>query len=172
MPWRNGLGVTLEIARRPAVGSEFLWRLSLATIAASGPFSIYTGYRRSVTLIGGDGFRLGIGDADPVVLDSIGATALFPGDAATACALINGPCSDLSLMVREPGRILSVTRVRCMQAQVTPLAAGTLNAFFCLNGQASVALADGPMAAEQGQEDIELALHDTWLPGAHAGAVR
>jgi len=75
---RNGGGVTLEIAREPATGSEFLWRLSLATVAASGPFSMYAGYQRSVTLIGGAGFRLAVDTRDPVVLDSIGAACCFP----------------------------------------------------------------------------------------------
>jgi environmental stress-induced protein Ves len=171
MPWRNGSGVTLEIAREPAAGSDFQWRLSLATVATSGPFSTYAGYRRSVTLIDGDGFRLGIGDSDPVVLNSVGATALFPGDASTVCALINGPSSDLSLMVREPGAIVSVTRVQCVAAQVTPLQAGALKALFCLSEDAILALADDSMAGSQGRDDIALALHDTLLLGAQTGAV-
>src|ERR1700722_4668538 len=111
MPWRNGMGVTREIARDPATGEDFRWRLSLATVASSGPFSSYAGYRRSVTLIEGKGFELRVGSQDPLVLDRVGATALFPGDAAARCTLINGPSTDMSLMVRLPGSILSVVRI-------------------------------------------------------------
>jgi environmental stress-induced protein Ves len=171
MPWRNGAGVTREIARAPAAGSEFLWRLSLATVASSGPFSNYPGYRRSVTLIGGDGFRLDIGDSDRVVLDSIGATAVFAGDVPTGCALIDGPSSDLSLMVREPGRIVSVTRIQCTAAQVTPLPAGALKAFFCLSAQAILTIAGGLMAGIPGPKQFGLALQDTLLLGPQGGAV-
>ena len=74
MPWRNGMGVTREIAREPAEGEDFRWRLSLATVASSGPFSSYAGYRRSVTLIEGEGFQLKLGAQDPWVLDRVGAT--------------------------------------------------------------------------------------------------
>jgi environmental stress-induced protein Ves len=170
MPWRNGLGVTLEIAREPGAGCEFLWRLSLATVASSGPFSNYAGYRRSVTLIAGDGFRLGIGDGDPVVLDSLGATALFAGDASTTCALINGASSDLSLVVRELGAIVSVTRIQSIAAHIAP-ESGAPSAIFCLRAAAIVTLADDAVGGMQGREQFELALHDTLLLGSKTKAV-
>ena len=37
MAWKNGLGRTAEIARQPASGDGFDWRVSIATIAADGP---------------------------------------------------------------------------------------------------------------------------------------
>jgi uncharacterized protein len=162
MPWRNGSGVTLEIAREPPAESEFLWRLSLATVEASGPFSNYAGYRRSVSLIDGDGFRLEIGDREPVLLDSVGATAMFPGDASTTCTLINGPSSDLSLIVSEPGVIVSVTRIRSVAGHVMSLQAGMLKAFFCLSGGVVLTLTD---------DSMELATHDTVLLGLQTETV-
>src|SRR6202035_3919738 len=44
MPWRNGAGITHEIAREPAHGALFSWRLSLASLQVNGPFSPYPGY--------------------------------------------------------------------------------------------------------------------------------
>ena len=58
MPWKNGQGVTREIAREPAEGEDFLWRLSIAEVAASGDFSLFPGYDRTITLIEGAGMRL------------------------------------------------------------------------------------------------------------------
>ena len=44
-PWKNGGGSTTEIAVWPngAGLDEFDWRISLATITQSGPFSFFPG---------------------------------------------------------------------------------------------------------------------------------
>src|SRR5580704_18524258 len=134
MPWRNGAGVTLEIARDSPSNVEFQWRLSMATLSASGPFSMYPGYRRSVTLVGGDGFRLDIDHQRSAVLDAVGATSFFPGEVATTCTLLGGECRDLSLMVREPGEIISVVSVVNRRREDLPIHAAAMNAIFCLRG--------------------------------------
>jgi environmental stress-induced protein Ves len=43
MPWKNDGGVTLEIAVLPSASSagDFDWRISMATVAADGPFSVF-----------------------------------------------------------------------------------------------------------------------------------
>lgn len=58
--WRNGGGFTLEIATWPehATLDTFLWRVSVATIDAPGPFSRFPGIDRSLTLIDGDAMVL------------------------------------------------------------------------------------------------------------------
>jgi uncharacterized protein len=165
MPWRNGGGMTLEIAREPPEGSEFLWRLSVATVTGSGPFSNFTGYRRSVTLIAGAGFRLDTGGEHPVVLNSVGATASFSGAASTRCALINGVCSDLSLMIREPGAIISVIRIHGAATRAVPLEADALKAVFCLAGGTRLRCPDTPIAGGRAAAEIEIAAHDTVLVG-------
>jgi environmental stress-induced protein Ves len=171
MPWRNGSGVTLEIAREAAADNEFLWRLSLATVAHSGPFSSYPGYRRSVSLIAGNGFRLDIGGREPAILDSVGATALFSGGDSTGCTLINGPSTDLSLIVREPGTIISVARIQETGARVVPLRSGTLNAVFCLSEGTLVTLSGGASPGSRACTEAKLALHDTVLLGAQAAEI-
>jgi uncharacterized protein len=168
MPWRNGSGVTLEIAREPAVDSEFLWRLSLATVANSGPFSSYPGYQRSVSLIAGNGFRLDVEGQEPAVLDSIGATAVFSGGVATGCTLINGSSTDLSLIVREPGTIVSVTRIRETAARVVPLRSDTLNALFCLSEATLFTPSGSQGAGSQARTEVQFAVHDTALLGPQA----
>ena len=49
-PWKNGGGCTTEIAIAPPGASldAFEWRISLATIAASGPFSAFPGVDRTL----------------------------------------------------------------------------------------------------------------------------
>jgi uncharacterized protein len=165
MPWRNGMGVTLEIAREPSAGDVFTWRLSLATVASTGPFSNYAGYRRSVTLIEGDGFELDIGGQDRVVLDWLGATAFFPGDAPAQCGLVKGPSTDLSLMVHEPGSIVSVVRIQGGATLAVPLEAGALKAVFCLRDGTRLTLPGDPTAGSPTHPELKLALHDTALLG-------
>jgi uncharacterized protein len=171
MPWRNGMGVTLEIAREPAAGEDFRWRLSLATVTSSGPFSNYAGYRRSVTLIEGVGFQLRVGGQDPLVLDRVGATALFPGDASAHCTLINGPATDISLMVRDPGSIVSVVRIQAAAPLNVPLEAGALKAVFCLQGDTSLMPPDDRVPTSQTRAALKLALHDTVLLGQQVATV-
>jgi len=57
MAWKNGQGMTREIAREPGDG-DFLWRLSIAEVAASGDFSLFPGYDRTITLIEGAGHMM------------------------------------------------------------------------------------------------------------------
>jgi uncharacterized protein len=44
-PWKNGGGMTEELLVFPDSG-EFLWRMSVASIDRSGPFSLFKGYSR------------------------------------------------------------------------------------------------------------------------------
>jgi uncharacterized protein len=171
MPWKNGAGVTLEIARDPPVPAEFDWRLSLATISASGPFSSYPGYRRSVSLIEGVGFRLNVEGEVRMQLTVSGESALFPGGSSAWCELIDGPSSDLSLMVREPGAISSVTLETCDIVRSFTAPKGAMQAFFCLDDALAFTLEDHivPLAA---QDTIVLRANgapcdfNTFRPGA------
>src|SRR4051812_41801439 len=55
MPWKNGQGTTTEIAVHPlgAALDAFTWRLSIADLAASGPFSTFAGYDRILVQLEG-----------------------------------------------------------------------------------------------------------------------
>jgi environmental stress-induced protein Ves len=98
-PWKNGGGVTHEVIRVPQNGDSFRWRVSVANIDASGPFSDFAGYNRRMVLLRGRGLSLKFGNAERRSLQSIGDLAEFDGGMATYCELLNGPCVDLNLMV-------------------------------------------------------------------------
>ena len=59
-PWKNGGGVTREVLCLPeGSGFErFDWRVSIAHIASSGPFSSFPGVDRVITLLEGAGVHL------------------------------------------------------------------------------------------------------------------
>lgn len=100
-PWKNGGGVTREVAAWPpgADLDAFDWRVSLADVAADGPFSAFPGVDRVLTLIAGDGLALEI-EGRTVRLEP-GAPFAFPGEAAVAARLAAGPIRDLNVMVRR-----------------------------------------------------------------------
>lgn len=119
-PWKNGGGVTHEAIRVPSNG-EFRWRVSLAEVASSGPFSDFTGYNRTMVLLSGAGVKLTFADGRHTQLTQPGALAQFDGAVATHCELILGPCVDLNLMVTqsldEPRVWLDrVAAARCIDA--------------------------------------------------------
>jgi uncharacterized protein len=162
MPWRNGSGITYEIAREPADGADFDWRLSLALIERSGPFSNFAGYQRAISLVNGAGCVLHGIDAQPVQMSIAGTTTLFPGAAQVECELIDGPCHDLNLIVREPGDIVSAGGQRLGDGDARALIADHFNAIFCLAGPVECSGADGTR--------FVLAEHDTLVVGAGAAA--
>ena len=137
MPWRNGAGITREIARAPVQGEGFAWRLSLASLRASGPFSSYAGYQRCVALVDGRGFRLNVAGAEAKTLSVRGEHTLFSGAAEASCELLDGPCTDLSLMVHDPGTIDSVVRLDLSAEHRMCAPLGKLQALFVLNGAVS-----------------------------------
>jgi environmental stress-induced protein Ves len=113
MPWKNGGGVTEEIATHPeGAGLEsFDWRVSIAEVARDGPFSIFSGTERTITLIDGAGMRLSSGRRD-VVLRTPFEPYAFDGEDPIDCALLSGPVRDFNAMVRRERARGSVAAVR------------------------------------------------------------
>jgi uncharacterized protein len=100
-PWKNGGGITHEAIRVPPTGDAFLWRVSVAHIDASGPFSDFAGYDRKMVLLRGRGVALEFGSGDKCALRSIGDWAEFDGAMPARCELLDGACADLNLMVSK-----------------------------------------------------------------------
>jgi environmental stress-induced protein Ves len=113
IPWKNGGGITHEVIRAPVAGDPFLWRVSVAHIDSSGPFSDFTGYRRHMVLLRGRGLMLRFSTGNNCLLQKVGDSAQFDGAAAPHCDLLDGPCVDLNFMVAESlradARVLRLT---------------------------------------------------------------
>lgn len=104
VPWRNGGGSTREVAIEPAgatVATGFVWRISVASVAADGPFSAFPGVDRCLWLVRGTGMVLEVGGAPParVVLDRPGQRYDFAGETPIVARLLDGPNEDLNVMV-------------------------------------------------------------------------
>jgi uncharacterized protein len=92
-PWKNGRGTTVELLHLvdPHSGATLL-RLSRASVVEDGPFSLFPGIERNLTVLTGKGFRL----EGPVVdlrCDPLVPVA-FPGDVEVRATGTNGFRSD------------------------------------------------------------------------------
>jgi uncharacterized protein len=149
MPWRNGHGITLEIAREPARGEEFAWRLSLADIDTDGEFSAYPGYRRALVLVTGTALQLRFRGHGNCLLDPSSRGARFEGDWATHCAIPKGRCTDLSLIVRKglaaaPASVVRAPKILHLKSSGhVALAANLYGALFVLEGAVAVTVSIG-----------------------------
>ncbi|TCM55965.1 hypothetical protein C8J36_103332 [Rhizobium sp. PP-F2F-G48] len=103
MPWKNGGGETVEIAVFPPSASleTFGWRISMASVATDGPFSIFSGVDRTLSILDGRGMVLEIAGREPVTLTVQDAPLAFPADAATDATLVDGAITDLNVMTRR-----------------------------------------------------------------------
>ncbi|MDE2218818.1 MAG: HutD family protein [Gammaproteobacteria bacterium] len=129
MPWRNGGGQTRELLAWPEP-SDWIVRISVAEIRASGPFSDYPGVDRWFAVLRGGAVRLetrGAGTRE------LGAGQLelhaFPGDAPTHCSALGAATRDFNVMLRRTrGRL----RQRALDGDPTLRSSAGLVALFAV----------------------------------------
>jgi environmental stress-induced protein Ves len=101
-PWKNGGGVTREVAAWPpgAGFAELDWRISIASVTREGPFSIFPGVDRELVVLDG-ALRLSIEGRADVTVSPGSPPVQFPGD--VPCSGDPGAASvtDLNVMTRR-----------------------------------------------------------------------
>ena len=139
MPWKNGGGETVEIAISPAdAGLDgFDWRLSMATVAIDGPFSVFPGIDRSLAVIRGAGMELSVAGVGSCSLDPAAEPFAFPADQPTTTRLIDGPITDLNLMTRRAGFVHEMERMR-VAGPVDLAVVSEVVLLLCVSGQVGV----------------------------------
>jgi len=111
-PWKNGGGTTVELVISPPgadASGRFDWRISTATVASSGPFSIFDGCDRTIVQLAGSSIRLvheikdeGIEMAREVEQRLIpGVPHQFAGEWQTSAYLDDGTALDFNVIVRR-----------------------------------------------------------------------
>jgi len=101
MPWKNGQGSTTQLISAANAAGGFDWRLSIAEVGQSGPFSDFSGYDRVITLIEGAGMVLTFNSGMQRRIDQAFSPLPFDGGWQTDCTLIDGPLRDFNLMVAK-----------------------------------------------------------------------
>ena len=104
-PWKNGAGLTRDIALSPAsadANDDFDWRISVAEIERDAPFSAFPGVDRCIVLLQGAGMVLREASGAWVRrLDRPLQPFDFAGEATLAARLIDGTSHDLNVMTRR-----------------------------------------------------------------------
>ena len=132
VPWKNGGGITRNLAVEPegAGFDDFLWRVSFAEVNARGRFSSFPGVDRSILLWRGNGLLLHTKDGGVVALSEDSDAYVFGGEEEIEAGLVDGPVTDLNVMVR---RGVCSAVVRRYEGETTVLV--TRQAFFiCARG--------------------------------------
>lgn len=155
-PWRNGGGVTREIARGTAgAGADSAgaggaggwdWRVSIAEVGKAGDFSAFPGMERVLTVIEGDLFLLTVAGVDHPLEKY--RPFRFPGDAA-AGALPTGDIRDLNVITRVGAFKGYTSIIELSKKRAHPVFAGQFG--ILLQGQATAAPgATAPGATAEG----------------------
>lgn len=160
-PWKNGRGTTTELWRLERDG-QLLVRLSRAAVVEDGPFSLFPGIERNLTVLSGPGFRLTGGGLD-LRCDPLVPVA-FPGDVQIRASETRGQQSDdFNVMTAR-----HLPRPEVTVAQNDRLDAGGRLALFALgpcrvNGcdvaRDDLILTDGPARLEGDWPVIAVRLH-------------
>ena len=96
MPWANGKGTTLELYKTETL------RLSRAQVVEDGPFSLFPGIQRNLTVLTGPGFDL-VGDA---TFHARPLTPIaFAGDLKLSAVKVTAPSEDFNVMSPTARRV-------------------------------------------------------------------
>lgn len=137
-PWKNGGGITRQIACFPPEAGldDFDWRLSTASVAQDGAFSHFPGVDRWLAILEGAGLDLDFVDGTQRLLP--GGHIGFPGETDVHGRLVDGPVTDFNIMVRRGRRRMVVEKTAVSGATRIALPWDTA-ALFVLEGEISVA---------------------------------
>jgi len=143
VPWRNGGGVTREVvASGRSDPQEFDWRISIADVSQSGPFSAFPGVDRVITLVEGERMELVIDGVVHVL--GLRESLSLDGTSQASCSLPAGPTRDLNVMTRSD-RFSAAVAVRDL-SETRPIAVSGAQIVVLLTGTAVVAGADESQA--------------------------
>lgn len=102
VPWKNGGGLTREVAAAPAGAAlgDFDWRVSTAEVRSAGPFSIFPGVQRTLCVLEGT-LALEVEGMQPARLGRESAPYVFCGDVPAHARPGADGAVDLNVMTRR-----------------------------------------------------------------------
>ncbi|QHK20705.1 HutD family protein [Pseudarthrobacter psychrotolerans] len=147
-PWRNGGGVTRELASHPKAASAqdgaWDWRVSIADVSNAGDFSAFPGMERVLTVIDGELLLLTV-DGDEHPLEKY-RPFRFSGEAAAHGALPTGDIRDLNVITRTGSFKGFTSIIELSKKRAHPVFEGQLAVL--LQGQATVSAGNVSVSAE------------------------
>jgi hypothetical protein len=137
-PWRNGGGVTRELASHPKAASAqdgaWDWRVSIADLTKAGDFSAFPGMERVLTVVDGELLLLTVEGAEHPLEKY--RPFRFSGDAAAHGALPTGDIRNLNVITRAGSFKGFTSIIELSKKRAHPVFEGQLAVL--LQGQATV----------------------------------
>ncbi|CAB3778013.1 HutD/Ves family protein [Paraburkholderia fynbosensis] len=165
-PWKNGGGVTREVAVFPerAGMNDFMWRVSIADVARAGPFSRFEGIDRTLVLLSGAGMVLdetGARAAKSHALTRALDIARFDGAAQIDARLVDGATRDFNLMVRRDAARgeLDVWHGQS-QARTQHSLSADVALLYCASGQVALAAGDAEALSLDTGDTLRIDMQD------------
>jgi len=160
MPWKNGGGVTREIATGPSPAPDraWGWRVSIAEVAQDGPFSIFPETDRVIVVIDGAGMDLVRPDGTILALEPLQPVP-FAGEEPLDGRLRGAAVRDLNVMVLRAHFSATMDIRRGPHREAASVDRGECLVIHALAGRCSL--------REDGGEVLELAPSETLV---HDGA--
>lgn len=159
MPWANGLGQTIEMLRREDSEGNLLLRLSMASVTEDGPFSLFPGIERNLTVLSGDGFELVEDDSGIVHQAALLTPLAFAGDITVTARQVTAPCQDFNVMTLRSGLSKPTVTVLHEASAITVNKGGELALFALLPATVQSAQWEFTLKAHEllvCQESVEL----------------
>ena len=151
--WKNGGGRTHEVFRVPAAGDPFRWRLSLAEVGLSGPFSDFAGYQRLLILLDG-AFALRFSNGERRRLSGVGDLVKFDGALGVDCELTGRASTDLNLIVSNAIAGVRASVVSLAAPLAVHLVPGVTLAILAVAGAVKVSREDSAGDASEGTAEL------------------
>ncbi|AFU36244.1 MULTISPECIES: HutD/Ves family protein [Acinetobacter] len=149
MLWKNGAGFTLEIARSQGE-ADFEWRISMADVTTSGPFSLFPNKQRIISVLDGQGMVLHV-DNLPAKKLKQGDIFAFHGESQVQSGLVDGAIRDLNL-IYDPAKFHARFQWLNEAAEQAFISSADLIFIFNQGGETEVNVDD---------DFVQLAAHET-----------
>jgi len=126
VPWKNGGGLTREVAASPAGASlsDFDWRVSTAEVTSAGPFSRFPGVDRILSMLEGE-LSLAIEARPAVRVAAGGAPLAFAGEVPVHGTPVSATVTDLNVMARRGRFTAAVSHAEVIGTSTFTLRADT-----------------------------------------------
>ncbi|ONI69431.1 hypothetical protein BWI15_22900 [Kribbella sp. ALI-6-A] len=146
--WRNGAGLTTELASDPPGGgatTDFVWRVSMAEVVENCDFSVFPDVDRTILLVEGESMSLQLSGTEHALTRF--EPFSFDGGVDVRCR-VPGPTRDLNVMTRRGRASATVVVEQVLGAR--PLGQADHLVIVGVDGSVSLQAADATVTVASG----------------------
>ncbi len=151
VPWKNGLGVTREVANAYRDDGSLIWHVSLATVDRDGAFSCFEDCKRILMLLSGPGMVLDFRRHGSAEVRTPFEPVLFEGGWPTTASGVTQANRVLNVVAARPYADACVAVLNVGDEGLQLGKGGTLRLFHVLSGALKADVAGETTSLERGE---------------------